>query len=117
MTLFDILESWSKDDIEKLNSVLRAQERKQVIDKEDDHDEEDSVHEAFLLSDKAYTRFVKILDRGVKIPEPFNSVQEIIEVSSKCAPQEEVASVADFMVPLSLAPILKQLLSKHGDIY
>ena len=117
MTLFDILESWSKDDIEKLNSVLRAQERKQVIDKEDDHDEEDSVHEAFLLSDKAYTRFVKILDRGVKIPEPFNSVQEIIEVSSKCAPKEEVASVADFMVPLSLAPILKQLLSKHGDIY
>ena len=75
MTLFDILESWSKDDIEQLNSVLRAQERKQVIDKEDEHDEEDSVHEAFLLSDKAYTRFVKILDRGVKIPEPFNSVQ------------------------------------------
>ena len=60
-----------------MNSVLRAQERKKVIDKEDDHDEEDSVHEAFLLSDKAYTRFVKILDRGVKIPEPFNSVQDV----------------------------------------
>ena len=41
LTLFDILESWSKDDIEQFNSVLRAQERKQVIDKEDDHGEED----------------------------------------------------------------------------
>ncbi|KAK7813084.1 hypothetical protein CFP56_006113 [Quercus suber] len=102
------------DDIEQLNSILRAQERKQVIDEEDDHDEEDSVHEAFLLSGKAYTRFVKILDCGVKIPEPFNSVQEIIEVSSKWTPKEKVASVVDYMVPLRLAPILKQLLSKHG---
>ena len=100
-----------------MNSVLRAQERKKVIDKDDDHDEEDSVHEAFLLSDKAYTRFVKILDRGVKMPEPFNSVQEIIEVSSKWAPKEKVASVVDCMVPLRLATMLKQLLSKHGDIY
>ena len=76
-----------------------------------------TVHEAFLLSSKAYTRFVKILNRCVKIPEPFNSVQEIIEVSSKWAPKEKVASVVDYMVPLRLAPILKQLLSKHGDIY
>ena len=73
-----------------------------------------SVHEAFLLSDRAYTRFVKIIDRGVKIPEPFNSVQEIIEVSSKCAPKEEVASVADYMVPLTLAPSLTSCFPSTG---
>ena len=49
LTLFDILESWSKDDIEQLNSVLRAPERKKVIDKEDDHVEEDKCPRSFPI--------------------------------------------------------------------
>ncbi len=69
LTLFHFLKSWSKDEIEQLNSVLRAGGEEIVITKEDDH--EDSVFEAFLFSDKAYTR---VLDRGTNIPEPFKSV-------------------------------------------
>ncbi|GMY06366.1 hypothetical protein FCV25MIE_01605 [Fagus crenata] len=107
LTLFHFLKSWSKDEIEQLNSVWR---RGNIfnITKEDDH--EDSVFEAFLFSDKAYTR---VLDRGTNIPEPF---KKFVEVRSKWAPKEEVVSVGDYMVTLKLAPILKHLLSKHGDI-
>ena len=116
LTLYDILKSWSIDEIEQSNSVLRAGERTTVIAKEDGYDE-DWARETFLFFDKTYTRFMKVLDRGTKVPTPFKRVGEFPEVSSEWAPKEEVVSVGDYIVTLKLAPILKQLLSKHGDIY
>ena len=114
MTLYDNLKSWSRDEIEQLNSVLRF-EMKKVIAKEDDHDE-DSEFEAFLHSDKNYTQLTKVIDRIVKIPAPFMSVENVPEIDTEWAPKEEVASVGDYMIIRRLAPILEHLLSKHGDI-
>ena len=115
LTLYDILKSWSIDEIEQLNSVLRAGERTLVIAKEDGYDE-DSAGETLLFSDKTYTQFMKLLDRGTKIPTPFNNVGEVPKVSPELAPKEEFVSVGDYMVTLKLVPILKHLLSKHKDI-
>ena len=115
LTLYAILKSWSKDEIEQLNSVLKSGERTLHIAQEDDNDK-DSVCQTFLVSDEAYTRFMKVLDRGAKIPEPFKTVWRATEVSSEWAPNEEVANVGGYMVIQRLAPILKHLLSKHGDI-
>uniref|UniRef100_A0A2N9EZ45 Zinc finger PHD-type domain-containing protein n=1 Tax=Fagus sylvatica TaxID=28930 RepID=A0A2N9EZ45_FAGSY len=67
LTLYAILKSWSKDEIEQLNSVLKSGERTLHIAQEDDNDK-DSVCQTFLVSDEAYTRFMKVLDRGAKIP-------------------------------------------------
>ncbi|GMY06391.1 putative leucine-rich repeat receptor-like protein kinase [Fagus crenata] len=109
--------SWAfcKDEIEQLNSVLKSGETTLHIAQEDDNDK-DSVCQTFLVSDEAYTRFMKVLDRGAKIPEPFKTVWRATEVSSEWAPNEEVANVGGYMVIQRLAPILKLLLSKHGDI-
>ena len=115
LTLYDILKSWSIDEIEQLNGVLRAGERTLVIAKEDGYDE-DSAGETLLFSDKTYTQFMKLLDRGTKIPTPFNNVGEVPKVSPELAPKEEFVSVGDYMVTLKLVPILKHLLSKHKDI-
>ena len=54
VTLYDILKSWSKDEIEQLNGVLRIAETKKDTAKKDDHDE-DSEFEFFLLFNKNYT--------------------------------------------------------------
>lgn len=129
LTVYDILKSWSKDETEQLNSILRAGREEIVITKEDDHDHKDSVSEAFLFSDEAYTQFMKVLDRGAKISTPFKCGGEVHEVSSDSFPKEEVVevnfdwdlkeevvSVEDYMVTLRLSPILKHLLCKHGDI-
>ncbi|XP_050253951.1 uncharacterized protein LOC126700014 [Quercus robur] len=105
LTFYDNLKSWSRDEIEQLNSVLRV-EMKKVIAKEDDNDE-DSEFEAFLHSDKNYTQLTKVIDRIA----PFMSVENV-----QWAPKEEVASVGDYMIIRRLAPILEHLLSKHGDI-
>ena len=51
LTLYDILKSWSKDEIEQLNSVLSVAETKKFITKEYEHDE-DSESEVLLLYDK-----------------------------------------------------------------
>lgn len=115
LTLNDNLKSWSRDEIEQLHSVLRVVEMKKVIAKEDDHDK-DSEFEAFLHSDKNYTQFTKVIDRVVKIPAPFMTVENVPKIDSEWAPKEEVASVGDYMIIRRLAPILEHLLSKHGDI-
>ena len=114
-TWYDILKSWSKDEIEQLNGILRVVETKKDTAKEDDHKEESEL-EVFLLSDKNYTQFMKVLDRGGKIPAPFNSVKKDPDVNSKWAPKEEVASVGDYKIIQRFSPILEHLLSKHGDI-
>uniref|UniRef100_A0A7N2MJ97 Uncharacterized protein n=1 Tax=Quercus lobata TaxID=97700 RepID=A0A7N2MJ97_QUELO len=115
-TWYDILKSWSKDEIEQLNGILRVVETKKDTAKEDDHKKEESELEVFLLSDKNYTQFMKVLDRGGKIPAPFNSVKKDPDVNSKWAPKEEVASVGDYKIIQRFSPILEHLLSKHGDI-
>ena len=115
LTLYDNLKSWSRDEIEQLNSVLRVVETKKVIAKEDDHDE-DSEFEDFLHFDKNYTQFTKVIDRVVKIPAPFMTVENVPKIDSEWAPKEEVASVGDYVIIRRLAPILEHLLSKHGDI-
>ena len=115
LTLYDNLKSWSRDEIEQLNSVLRVVEMKKVIAKEDDRDE-DSEFKAFLHYDKNYTQFTKVINRVVKIPAPFMSVKNVPGIDSEWAPKEEVASVGDYMIIRRLAPILEHLLSKHGDI-
>ncbi|KAK7846871.1 hypothetical protein CFP56_007360 [Quercus suber] len=107
LTLYDNLKSWSRNEIEQLNSVLRVEET--------ENRDEDSVFEAFLYYYKNYTEFKKVIDRVVEIPAPFMSVENV-EIDSKWAPKEEVASVGDYMIIQRLAPILEHLLSKHGDI-
>ncbi|KAF3955591.1 hypothetical protein CMV_019203 [Castanea mollissima] len=109
LTLYDILKSWSKDEIEQLNIALSIAETNKVIAKEDDYDEDSEF-------DTNYTQFMKVLDHGTKIPAPFESVEKETKVNSKWAPIEEVASVGDYMTIQRLVPILEHLLSKHGDI-
>ena len=108
LTLYDNLKSWSRNEIEQLNSILRVVET--------ENRDEDSAFEAFLYYYKNYTEFKKVIDRVVEIPAPFMSVENVPEIDSKWAPKEEVASVGDYMIIRRLAPILEHLLSKHGDI-
>ena len=115
LTLYDILKSWSKDEIEQLNSVLSVAETKKFIAKEDEHDE-DGEFEVLLLYDKNYTQFMNVFYRGAKISAPFENVEKEPKVNLEWAPVEEVASVGDYMIIQRLAPILEHLLSKHGDI-
>ncbi|KAK9993746.1 hypothetical protein SO802_023449 [Lithocarpus litseifolius] len=115
LTLYDILKSWSKDEIEQLNSVLSVAEIEKFIAKEDE-DDEDGEFEVFLLYDKNYTQFMKVFYRGAKIPAPFENVEKEPKVNLEWASVEEVASVGDYMIIQRLAPILEHLLSKHGDI-
>nr|POE66433.1 hypothetical protein CFP56_29280 [Quercus suber] len=89
LTLYDNLKSWSRNEIDQLNSVLRVEET--------ENRDEDSVFEAFLYYYKNYTEFKKVIDRVVEIPAPFMSVENV-EIDSKWAPKEEVSSVGDYMI-------------------
>nr|POF25752.1 hypothetical protein CFP56_56170 [Quercus suber] len=93
--------SW-KDVREELSSVSISGN---TITTEEDDDFKDSEYsEDFLLSDQAYTQFMKSLDHGSRrIPEPWKT-------------REEFTKVEDYTVPLKVAPILRHLLSKHGDV-
>ncbi|KAF3947500.1 hypothetical protein CMV_026373 [Castanea mollissima] len=116
VTLYEILKSWSKDEIEQLNGVLRIAETKKDTAKKDDHDE-DSEFEFFLLFNKNYTQVMKFLDRGAKIPTPFKSVEKVTEVNFEWDPIEEVVSIGDYviiqsMINTMIEDITKDLLLK-----
>uniref|UniRef100_A0A7N2MIW9 Uncharacterized protein n=1 Tax=Quercus lobata TaxID=97700 RepID=A0A7N2MIW9_QUELO len=96
-TLSDILGSSRKDVVEELCNAYVAM--KTITAKDNDSE----YWEDMLLSDKAYTQFIKFLDCGREIVEPWKT-------------PEEVVKVGDYVVPMRLAPIIKHLLSKHGDV-
>ncbi|KAF3959438.1 hypothetical protein CMV_015745 [Castanea mollissima] len=100
-TLSDILGSSRKDVIEELSNVSIAM--KAFTMEEDDHYKDSECSEDFLFSDEAYTQFMKFLDSGKGNPDPWKD-------------PEEYVNIEDYIVPLRLANILRQLLSRNGDI-
>uniref|UniRef100_A0A2N9ESL2 Phorbol-ester/DAG-type domain-containing protein n=1 Tax=Fagus sylvatica TaxID=28930 RepID=A0A2N9ESL2_FAGSY len=99
-TLCRISESSNQDVIKALSNVFMAM--KTIATEEDDHYEDSQYSVDFLLSDKAYTQFMKFLDRGRRIPESWETL-------------EEVVNVGDYKVPISMtitrvADITKDLL-------
>nr|POF27563.1 hypothetical protein CFP56_76441 [Quercus suber] len=78
--------------------------RNTITTEEDDDFKDSEYSEDFLLSDQAYTQFMKSLDHGIRtIIEPWKT-------------REEFTKVEDYTVPLKVAPILKHLFSKHTDV-
>lgn len=127
-TLYKILKSFSKEEKEELNSVLKVGKmdtplaRKELIayNYENDPDSLES-------SDKGYEKFIKFLEQNstrlhINYLEKRLSSHDKEYISddqfaSWLALNEEVADVgAGYMVTRKLAPILKDLLSKHKDI-
>nr|POE66447.1 hypothetical protein CFP56_29294 [Quercus suber] len=99
-TLSDILGSSRKDVIEELSNVFMAM--KAITSEEDGQYQDCKYSEDFLFSDEFYTQFMKFLDRGKGI--------------DSWKTREEFVNIGDYIVPLRLATILKQLFSKHGDV-
>nr|POE66448.1 hypothetical protein CFP56_29295 [Quercus suber] len=95
--------SW-QDMYEELKNLSKAM--KTITTEEDGQYKDSEYSEDFLLSDKAYTRFMKFLDSGKWIFDPWKIIFN----------REEFVSVGDYVVPLRLATIQRKLLSKHGDV-
>lgn len=122
LILYEILESLSEDEKKQLGTVLEAIERetataKQILSYD--------LDEVVLFSDKAYTQFMKFLDhnRAIEIPidnqyqgGSFLDLIQRFSFNYKLDPKEEAVDVGEYAVTQKLAPILQQLLSKHGDI-
>ena len=118
LNLYGILKSLSEDEKNELGTVLEAIERERDTAKEILSCEPDEV---VLFSDKAYKQFIEFLDdhdREIPIDQIHQgSFLDLIEwFSSKLDRKEEAVNVNGYTSTQKLAPILKHLLSKHGDI-
>ncbi|XP_059431114.1 uncharacterized protein LOC132164591 [Corylus avellana] len=119
-TLFDILKSLSEEENKELRSVILGTLTTELDDRASENDiEEYIVH----YLDKAYTQLIKFLDIGIEIPtelrdevEDFKSSDFMFWHNYKQPPKEHVVNIEDYKVTRKLAPILKDLLSKHGDV-
>jgi hypothetical protein len=77
--------------------------------------------EIIFKGDGAYTQFMKFVNIGIEIPIEFRDTKEDVQISDfkfcyKLLPKEEVVDIEDYKITRKLAPILKDLLSKYGDV-
>jgi hypothetical protein len=113
LTLFDILKSLSEDEKMELSNALRATGWKTITSKNSEYIE-------IFGGDDAYTQFMKFVDIGTEIPTEFLDISEVylsrFKFRCKQPPKEEIVNIGDYKVTRKLAPIFKDLLSKHGDV-
>jgi hypothetical protein len=74
-----------------------------------------------LKGDEAYTQFMKFVDIGFEIPIEFRDTKEDVQISDfkfchRLLRKEEVVDIEDYKITRKLAPILKNLFSKYGDV-
>jgi hypothetical protein len=77
--------------------------------------------EIIFNGDRAYTQFMEFVNIGIEIPIEFRDTEEDVQILDfkfcyKLLPKEEVVDIEDYKITRKLAPILKDLLSKYGDV-
>ncbi|XP_059457626.1 uncharacterized protein LOC132187350 [Corylus avellana] len=122
LTLFDIFNSLSKAEkselnhnLERVSSWVGNKEFWEIITSEDQWTEFN------FEVDEAYTKFMKFVDIGIEIPIEFRDTKEDVQIPDfkfcyKLRPEEEVVDLEDYKITRKLAPILKDMLSKHGAV-
>ncbi|XP_042981841.1 uncharacterized protein LOC122311359 [Carya illinoinensis] len=125
LSLSKILKSLNEDENRELRRVIEAREIRQTVNAEDKFFNDPREDNILRFSDEGYTQFIKFLDRGTEISvELRDGGAEVLfrSLDAKShndyfALEEEVVNVGEHhKAALTFAPILRSLLSKHGDI-
>ncbi|KAJ4712689.1 putative Cysteine/Histidine-rich C1 domain family protein [Melia azedarach] len=104
LTYNDIVNSYDAEENEKMKSITEEIEDKlEEISTPVDDEDELRISQNFPYSDDDVLQFMAMMHRKVKLTKS-------VDVEA------EVVNVEDYMVVPKLAPILKSLLDKYGDI-
>ncbi|KAF5450702.1 hypothetical protein F2P56_031031 [Juglans regia] len=127
LRLSKILKSLNEDESKELTRVLEARKIRETFSAEERFFNDPEKDNVLRFSDKDYTQFIKFLDRGIEISIDQlrdGSGSEVLFRSLDQKPpyvyfalEEEVVNVGDhYKAARTFAHILRQLISKHGDI-
>lgn len=118
--------SWNLYDMMELLSVLEARKKRdQTVSGEKRFFNDPRVDNVLHFSDKDYEQFMKFLDRGTEVSFQVKHGRAVVlfrgldenPPDDFFASEEELVDVGEhYMVARTFAPILRQLLFKHGDI-
>ncbi|KAG7980721.1 hypothetical protein I3843_05G197900 [Carya illinoinensis] len=129
LSLSKILKSLNEDESKELRRVLaEVREIRQTVNAEEKFFNDPGEDNILRFSDKHYTQFIKFLDRGTEISLELrdggaDSAEVLFTSLDKkshtdyFALEEEVVTVGKhYKAARTFAPIMRILLSKHGDI-
>ncbi|XP_041011459.1 uncharacterized protein LOC121255251 [Juglans microcarpa x Juglans regia] len=125
LRLSEILKSLNEDEKKELRKVLEARKIRETFSAEERFFNDPEKDNVLRFSDKDYTQFIKFLDRGTDISIELRDggAKVIFRSLDQKLPyvyfalEEEVVNVGDhYKAGRTFAHILRQLLSKHGDI-
>ncbi|KAG7980724.1 hypothetical protein I3843_05G198200 [Carya illinoinensis] len=125
LRLSKILKSLNEDESKELRRVLEPRQIRQTVNAEEIFSDDPGEDNILRFSDKGYTQFIKFLDRGTEISVELREGGTEVRFRSLDAKshndyfalEEEVVNVGEHhKAAWTFAPILRILLSKHGDI-